>query len=114
MLSRLFGRSGGAASAQAISYDDLRAGLAAGDCTLIDVREPGEFAGGHVAGASNMPLSRFDAAALPREKKVVLICLSGMRSGRALRQAQAAGLTDVRHFAGGVSGWRAAGGALTR
>jgi rhodanese-related sulfurtransferase len=114
MFSKLFGRANGAASPDAIGFEDLQRSLAVGECALIDVREASEFSGGHVAGAKNMPLSRFKAEHLPNGKKVVLICLSGARSGNALRQAQAAGRTDVVHFAGGVSGWRAAGGALVR
>jgi rhodanese-related sulfurtransferase len=39
--------------------------LAAGEAILVDVRESDEFASGHVAGALSMPLSRFQASALP-------------------------------------------------
>ena len=111
MLSKLFGGSQKAAPGT-IGYAELKAALAAGECALVDVREPGEFAGGHVAGAINMPLSRFDVAALPAGK-VVLICLSGGRSARALSIAHAGGRGDIVHFSGGVTGWRAAGGSLT-
>jgi rhodanese-related sulfurtransferase len=40
----------------------------------------------------------------------VLICQVGARSGAALRNALGAGVTDVRHYPGGMSGWRALGG----
>ncbi|MFY9658859.1 MAG: rhodanese-like domain-containing protein [Methylocystis sp.] len=79
---------------------------------IIDVREPHEFAAGHVPGAVNMPLSRFSPGDLPRSKPVVLICQAGGRSAKALRQALDAGCRDICHYALGTGGWRANGGAI--
>jgi rhodanese-related sulfurtransferase len=42
----------------------------------------------------------------------VLICQAGARSARALAQAHAAGVAHVRHYPGGMSGWRANGGEV--
>ena len=113
MLSKLFGRSGaGTDSSGVISFDDLRVGLESGACVLIDVREPSEFAAGHPRGAQNAPLSRFDPAALPTDKPVVLICQAGARSAKALAVAHAAGRTDVVHYPGGFAGWRSLGGPV--
>ncbi len=112
MFGRLFGLGG--ASATAVDYDETRRALEKGECALIDVREPGEFAAGHVAGSKNMPLSRFDPTKLPADRRVILICLSGARSATAVRQAHAAGRGDVAHYSGGVAGWRRNGGALSR
>lgn len=111
MFGRFFGRSANPAS---VDYDETRRALEQGQCALIDVREPGEFAAGHVAGSRNMPLSRFDPAALPSDRRVILICLSGARSATALRQAHAAGRSDVMHYSGGVAGWRRNGGRIGR
>lgn len=111
-LSRLFG-GGQPAPTQTIGFDDLRRDLAAGSVDLVDVREPGEYRSGHVPGSINMPLSAFDPAALPRDKRVVLICLSGGRSGRALAQLRQAGVETVVHFEGGVSLWKSLGGAFS-
>jgi len=79
---------------------------------IVDVREPQEFRSGHIPGAVNHPLSQFDPARLARGKPVVLICQAGGRSARALRRVLAAGRGDVRHYAGGMSGWRARGGQV--
>ena len=54
--------------------------------TIVDVRTPGEFMGGHVAGSINIPLqeiqSRLDEIkALPQP--IILCCASGNRSGQA-------------------------------
>ncbi|OJW24974.1 MAG: sulfurtransferase, partial [Sphingopyxis sp. 65-8] len=63
----------------------LAAMLAAGEAILVDVREADEFASGHVAGALSMPLSRFQASALPAGgKPVILTCAAGRRSAMAL------------------------------
>ena len=102
----------GGGSADEISHDDLVAALQAGSVALVDVREPAEFADGHVEGATNLPLSRFDAGLLPKGKPVVLICRSGGRSAQALAKARGAGLAGVRHYRGGCMGWASAGGKL--
>ena len=54
--------------------------------TIIDVRTPGEFMGGHVAGSINIPLSDITTK-LEEIKKmnqpIILCCASGGRSGQA-------------------------------
>jgi rhodanese-related sulfurtransferase len=81
-----------------------------GAATIVDVREPHEFASGHIPGAVSLPLSRFDPQDLPTGKPVVLICQAGGRSRNALARAHAAGRADVKHYAGGMSQWRMHGG----
>jgi rhodanese-related sulfurtransferase len=85
----------------------------AGEVVVVDVREPHEFAAGHIPGAVNLPLSRFDPGDLPQGKPVALICQAGGRSRNALAKARAAGRDDVKHFAGGMSQWRMHGGDVT-
>jgi rhodanese-related sulfurtransferase len=75
---------------------------------LVDVREPVEFAREHIAGAQSLPLSAFDVAQLPRDRKIVLCCQSGARSSHALAQLQAAGFNDVAQLDGGLSAWKSA------
>ncbi len=95
-----------------IAFEDLEAALEADSCALVDVREPHEFAAGHIEGATNLPLSGFDPALLPTGKPIVLMCQAGARSARALQAAKAAGVEDIRHYAGGANGWRMQGGRL--
>lgn len=89
----------------------LKAAMDRGEVLLIDVREPAEHAREHIAGATLMPLSTFDAARLPAHggKRVVVHCASGKRSAEAARRLEAAGVTNVYNFVGGLPGWRAAG-----
>ena len=54
--------------------------------TIVDVRTPGEFMGGHVAGSINIPLQEIqerldEVKALPQP--IILCCASGNRSGQA-------------------------------
>jgi len=95
-----------------IGLADVKRGLSDGSILLVDVREPDEYAAGHIPGATLNALQRFDPAALPRVpgKRVVLACRSGRRSMTALALAQAAGRDDVRaHFPGGILAWAQAG-----
>jgi rhodanese-related sulfurtransferase len=74
--------------------------------TVIDVREPLEYASGHIAGSLNVPLGRLGAMPLP-SGPLVLVCQSGKRSAQALTRLQELGhpgpLADLR---GGLSTWQ--------
>jgi rhodanese-related sulfurtransferase len=111
IFSNFFSRRSGADPGE-IAHEELAAALKSKTCVLVDVREPHEFSAGHVPNSVNHPLSRFDPHSLPAGEPVVLICGSGKRSASAFGQARAAGLTAVRHYPGGVMGWRRAGGDL--
>ncbi len=81
--------------------------------TLIDVREPAEFANGHVAKALNFPLSTFDATALPQTGgPIVLYCAVGKRSAMAAEACGRAKVEIAGHMEGGLSEWTRLGFAL--
>ncbi|HSM12791.1 MAG TPA: thioredoxin domain-containing protein [Thermoanaerobaculia bacterium] len=86
---------------------------AAGSAQLVDVRTPGEFARGHLAGAVNLDLSTGDfarsAEKLDRARPVFVYCLSGSRSAVAARWLASAGFSQVYDLSGGILTWRAAG-----
>lgn len=56
-----------------------------GKATIIDVRTPGEFMGGHVAGSINIPLQEIPNRMedLKKMQNIVLCCASGGRSMQA-------------------------------
>jgi rhodanese-related sulfurtransferase len=85
--------------------------LTAGVALVVDVREPDEFVSGHIAGAINLPLSKFDPAKVPHpgDKTVVLNCLGGKRSGMALDKCRVAQSAIDTHLAGGFTAWTKAG-----
>ena len=93
-----------------MGLEELQKALAADTIHLVDVREPHEYAAGHIPGALNMPLSDFDPSDLPKDKPVILSCRSGARTLQGLEMAQAAGRADIHtHFQGSMNAWMAAG-----
>lgn len=65
---------------------------------IIDVRTPGEFAGGHVKGSVNIPLDKIQgniAKIKAYKKPIVVCCASGMRSSNAKRVLTKNGLEEV-------------------
>jgi rhodanese-related sulfurtransferase len=88
-----------------ISVDDLAERLAAG-ASLVDVREPDEFAAAHVAGARLIPLSTVpdNLDAFRSEGPTFVICRSGGRSMRACELVAARGI-EVVNVAGGTMAW---------
>jgi rhodanese-related sulfurtransferase len=103
----------GAPIVEDVTLPELKQGLSDGSIVLVDVREPHEYAAGHIPGSSLNPLQSFDPDALPPSepgKRIVLSCRSGNRSVTALRLAQGAGRDDIRaHFGGGMLAWQGAG-----
>lgn len=79
---------------------------------VVDVCEPNEFAAGHVGGAKNLPLAELEAklAGAVKNKTVplILVCQSGMRSGRAVAIAKKLGYERAQSLGGGLAAWRAA------
>ena len=114
MLSLFLKRFMATSGTPAIAQEDLVQAHQDGTCTVVDVREPHEYAGGHIPGAVNHPLSQFDPARVPRGERVVLICQAGGRSATAMKRMIAAGRQDAQHYAAGMSGWRARKGPAER
>ena len=94
---------------------ETHARLAHHEAVLVDVREPAEFAADHISGAVNLPLSRFDPAALPGDPaRVILQCGAGKRSAMAWEACHRAGVPVAGHLKGGLAAWKAAGLPTTR
>lgn len=76
---------------------------------LVDVREPDEFAAGHVPGAVNLPMSTLGEHLdeLP-EGPFDVICQLGGRSARVVQALEAQG-HDATNVEGGTGGWVEAG-----
>ena len=104
-----------AAEAGARSDIDMTAFIALdrSNMALVDVRTPGEFAGGHVPGAVLAPMGEIgpEHPAVkdhPKSEPLYVICQSGGRSSRAADQLASAGYTVV-NVKGGTGAWVAAG-----
>ncbi|MEO7400603.1 MAG: rhodanese-like domain-containing protein [Polaromonas sp.] len=77
---------------------------------VVDVREPAEFAAGHVTGARNVPLGELESK-LPGVMKnkalpLILVCASGARSGRAVAIAKKLGYEQAQSLGGGLKAWK--------
>jgi len=88
------------------ALDGLRA-----DAVLLDVREPEEYAYGHVPGAVNLPQAELSTrlAEVPRDRPVFVICESGMRSLRSTQFLRQMGYDHVTNVRGGTAAWRKSG-----
>ena len=91
-----------------VSAREAKALIESGDCLLLDVREAGEYAGGHIPGAVNLPLDQIKAGAelLPPDKDrlILVYCLTGRRADRAGKALKALGYTRVKNM-GGIMNW---------
>jgi rhodanese-related sulfurtransferase len=95
-----------------LSAQELADRLASQRVQVIDVREPMEYAGGHIAGSLNVPLARIAAADLP-QGPMVLVCQSGNRSRQGCMQLLQRGQA-VAELSGGIPTWEQAGLPLRR
>jgi glyoxylase-like metal-dependent hydrolase (beta-lactamase superfamily II)/rhodanese-related sulfurtransferase len=74
---------------------------------LLDVREPEEYAHGHVPGAVSIPQAELASRLeeVPRDRPIVAVCQTGVRSVRAAQFLKQQGFEDVRSLEGGTQAW---------
>ncbi len=95
----------------------LNAMLKDGDApVVVDVREPWEYAMGHVPGAILIPLGQLAARAgeLDPNKPVATICASGNRSQSAAALLGQKGFKTIYNVLGGTEGWQMSGLPISR
>jgi hydroxyacylglutathione hydrolase len=93
-----------------MSAVDLRARLAAAaPVTVLDVRGPGEWRGGHIDGALHIPFGDLPSrvASMPTTAPVAAICESGFRSSLAASLLSRAGFMNVVNVSDGMAAYRA-------
>ena len=114
----IFAQAGGEESAAKgvpeISLDDLKKAVAEKKVVLIDCNGSESFAKGHIPGAIDFEAAKADLAKLlpPDKTALVVAYCGGPKCGAYKAGAEAAtklGYTNVKHFAGGISGWQKAG-----
>lgn len=98
-----------------VSVHDMQIGLERG-AVVLDVREPFEYAEGHVAGTLLVPLATVGdrVGDLAKDEPVYVFCRSGNRSLVAAQTLVEAGFRDVRNVDGGILAWTAASLPVTR
>lgn len=79
------------------------------DTVVVDVREPNEYAEGHIEGSRNIPVGKIDQGAFEieshKQSPVIVTCQSGTRSAQAAKQLAAKGFTQVFELRGGMLAW---------
>ncbi|PAQ13613.1 rhodanese [Bacillaceae bacterium SAOS 7] len=91
-----------------ISTDDLKQELKEGNKQFVDVRTPAEYKGHHVRGFKTIPLQQLASRMneLDRNKEVVVMCRSGMRSQKAAQLLKKKGFTNVTNVQDGICSWK--------
>ena len=99
----------------ALSVDALKPMLEAGGISLIDVREPDEWADGVVPGARQIFLGDLESHLpdIPRDAPVAVMCSVGHRGSMGASILRRAGFTNVYNVLGGTTAWASRGFPLT-
>jgi rhodanese-related sulfurtransferase len=110
------------AAVRTVTVQDALDLHASGTVQFVDVREPEEWAKGHIPGAVHVPRGLLEWAADPSNpthkaefdagKPLVIQCASGGRSALAARTLKDMGYKDVANMLGGLAAWREAGGPV--
>ncbi|MDY0404255.1 rhodanese-like domain-containing protein [Virgibacillus sp. 179-BFC.A HS] len=74
---------------------------------FVDVRTPGEYKGNHIGEFKNIPLHQLgqQISQLSKDREVVVICQSGMRSNKACKILKKQGFKQVSNVKGGMNAW---------
>ena len=91
-----------------ISIAELKNELKDKNKLFVDVRTPGEFKGNHIRQFKNIPLNLLAQKAdkeLSKDKEVIVICQSGMRSAQASKILKKSGYMKVTNVKGGMNAW---------
>ena len=84
--------------------------------TVLDVRSPAEFETRHITGSYNLALDLVSEhapqLAARLDRKVVLVCQSGVRASQAQQRLAATGMDNLHILTAGVPGYAAAGGPV--
>lgn len=91
-----------------VANDELERKLASqGEITVIDVREPAEYAFHRIKGAISIPLGELENRMneLNKEDEIYVVCRTGSRSDLACQLLAEKGFKQVKNVEPGMSGW---------
>lgn len=89
-----------------------------GKSLILDIREPADYAAGHLRDAKNIPLKELPNRTKEldkfKDKTIIVVCQSGTQSAKAAGQLRKAGFNDVAILDGGQAAWQAQGLPLAK
>ncbi len=101
------------AQIEELSPQDAQRWQAATAARVLDVREPDEFAAGHLPGAVNVPRGmlefRIGELQPDGDAAILLYCKTSGRAALATQSLHSLGYTQLRSVAGGFDQWQADG-----
>lgn len=97
-----------------IDIDQFKAISKKDNVQILDVRRPGEFNAGHIAGANNISLASLgqNLGQLDRNKEVVIYCQTGVRAAIAYSILKMNGYQHVKSYVGGMKEWTDTGNEI--
>jgi len=105
--------SGSTAGAQHVDPQQAQKLVAEKKVVVLDIRTPGEFASGRIAGAKNIDFQAADFEQqidrLDKSKSYLVHCASGGRSSHSLPLFKTHQFLSVYHLDGGIKAWQKAG-----
>lgn len=102
-----------------ITHKELTEAIKAKTVVLIDVNGSDSFKSGHIPGALDFETKGKElAATLPKDKAALVVAYCGSPQCPAWEEGAKAvaalGYTNVKHYTGGISGWKEAGGEIQK
>ncbi|MEJ9152343.1 sulfurtransferase TusA family protein [Bacillus smithii] len=90
-----------------ISNQELASTINEAFSLIVDVREPAEYAFGHIPGAVSIPLDELEERIneLPQDKTIYVVCHTGRRSDLAAQKLAEKGFSNVLNVIPGMSKW---------
>lgn len=100
-----------------ISFDELKTAVTARKATVIDVNGTWSFKEGHIPGAIDFESSKEQLASLlPKDKDALVVAYCGGPQCSAwedgAKVAAGLGYKQIKHFKGGIKGWKEANGPV--
>jgi rhodanese-related sulfurtransferase len=89
-----------------------------GKTLIVDVREPAQYAAGHLRDARNIPVkelpNRMGELEKFKSRPVIVVCQSGAASAKAVAQLRKAGFAEAVSLNGGIAAWQTQGLPLVK
>ena len=101
----------------AISHADLVAAIKDKKVALIDCNGTDTYKSGHIPGAIDFAVDGNDLSKkLPSDKSALIVSYCGNEKCNAHKSGAVAatklGYTNVKHYSGGIAGWKSSGGEI--